>query len=189
VNRNRPARLNRVLLALLGVVAVAAGGFGLAAHFGRVSVVRAAAPVLPHQNTPPTWVFYVITAAAVVAGLLCLRWLLAQVAVRPRARTWQLEHDPSHGRTELTTGVAVAPFTEEVTAYPGVRTVRATLAGTHRDPALAVVIGATQDADLAAIRARLAADGLPRLRQSLDLGTLPTTVEFRAAPGASGRTR
>ena len=56
--------------------------------------------------------------------------------------------------------------------------------GTHRDPALALTINAAADADLTAIRGQLAAEGLPRLRQSLDLMTLPVTVEFRVA-GAS----
>jgi predicted trehalose synthase len=119
---------------------------------------------------------------AVVLGLLCLRWLATQLALGPRARTWQLEPDPKQGTTELATGVAVAPFTEEVTAYPGVRSVHATLAGSRRDPSLSVTISAALDADLTAIRARLAAEGLPRLRQALDLTALPATVEFRVPP-------
>jgi hypothetical protein len=183
--RNRPARLNRGLLGLLGVVAVAAGVVGLIIHFGRLSAVRASASVLPNQNPPRTWVYYVVAAAAIVLGLLCLRWLGAQLALQPRARTWQLEHDTSLGRTEVSSGVAIAPFTEEVTAYPGVRTVRASLTGTHRDPALAMTINATQDADLTEIRGQLAAEGLPRLRQALDLGTLPVSVEFHVAGSSS----
>ncbi|HEY1916489.1 MAG TPA: hypothetical protein VGH27_13025 [Streptosporangiaceae bacterium] len=181
---NRPARLNRGLLGVLGVVALAAGIAGLVIRAGRISAVRASASVLPNQDSPRTWVYYVIAAAAIVLGLLCLRWLLAQLAIKPRARAWQLEHDTSRGHTEVSSGVAVAPFTEEVTAYPGVRAVRATLTGTHRDPALTLTINAAADADLTGIRGQLAAEGLPRLRQSLDLGTLPVSVEFRV-PGAS----
>jgi hypothetical protein len=180
------ARLNRGLLALLGVVFLAAGVFGLAAHFGRLTVVKPTARVLPHQGQPHTWVLYTVAAAAILVGLLCLRWLAAQLAVRPRARTWQLETDPSRGRTELGTGVAVAPFTEEVTGYPGVRSVRAALTGTHRDPALSVTISAATDADLTAIRARLAAEGLPRLREALELDGLPAAVEFRVPPASAG---
>jgi hypothetical protein len=141
--------------------------------------VHASASVPPTRNQPQTWVYYVVAAAAIVVGLLCLRWLLAQVAVKPRSRVWQLEHDTSRGHTEVSTGVAVGPFTEEVTAYPGVRSVRAALTGTHRDPALIMTINATTDADLTEIRGRLASEGLPRLRQSLELGVLPVSVEFR----------
>jgi len=179
--RNRPARLNRFLLTLLGVAAVAAGGFLLAARWGHIPGLTPGASVFPHPHTPAYWVYYAVAAGAVIVGLLCLRWLVAQLALRPRARAWQLERDPSQGRTDLATGVAVAPFTEEITGYPGVRSVRATLGGTHRDPSLTVVIGATADADLSGIRSQLATQGLPRLRQALDLPALPATVEFRAA--------
>ena len=183
--RRKPGRLNRVLLALLGVVVLAAGGFGLAVHFGEMILVKPTASVLPHQGRPPTLVFYLVAGVAILIGLLCLRWLASQLAVRPRARTWQLEPDPGRGRTELGTGVAVAPFAEEVTGYPGVRAVRAALTGTHRDPALAVTISAATDADLTAIRARLATEGLPRLCEALDLAGLPATVEFRVPPASS----
>jgi hypothetical protein len=179
----KPGRLNRVLLTLLGVVFLAAGGFGLAVHFGRLTVVKSTASVLPHQERPPTWVFYLVAAVAIAVGLLCLRWLASQVAVRTKTRTWQLEPDPGRGRTELGTGVAVAPFAEEVTGYPGVRAVRAALTGTHRDPALAMTITAATDADLTEIRSRLAVEGLPRLCEALDLSGLPATVEFRVPPG------
>jgi hypothetical protein len=183
---NRPARLNRGLLALLGLLLLAAGAAILVIRQGRVATVKPGAAVLPDPNVPPTWVFYTIAAVAIVLGLLGLRWLAAQLAVRPRVRTWQLEPHVKHGRTELTTGVAVAPFTEEVTAYPGVRAVRATLSGSQRDPTLAVVINATLDADPTAIRAQLATEGLPRLRQALDLAGLPVTVEFRVPASARG---
>jgi hypothetical protein len=182
---NRPARLNRTVLALLGLVLLGAGGFVLAVHFGRLTVVSSTASVLPHPGTPRTWEYYAVAAGAIVVGLLCLRWLAAQLAVRPKTGVWQLEPDPTHGRTEVAAGLVVAPFAEEVTAYPGVRTVQATLAGTHRDPALSMVISAAQDADLTAIRAQLAAEGLPRLRQALDLAALPATVEFRVSSASA----
>lgn len=179
--RNRPARLNRFLLVLLGLLAIAAGGFLLAARWGHIPGLHGRDSVFPHPHNPAYWVYYAVAGGAVIIGLLCLRWLAAQLAVRPRARVWQLERDPSQGRTDLATGVAVAPFTEEVTGYAGVRTVRAVLSGTHRDPRLNVVIGASSDADLSGIRSQLATEGLPRLRQALDLPALPATVEFRAA--------
>lgn len=180
--RRKLGRVNRGLLALLGIVFAAAGGFGLAAHFGKLTVVKPTASVLPHQGRPSTWAFYLVAAIAILVGLLCLRWLAGQLAVRPKTRTWQIEPDPSRGRTELGTGVAVEPFAEEVTGYPGVRAARAALTGTHRDPTLTVTISAATDADLTAIRSRLAAEGLPRLRQALDLASLPAAIEFRVPP-------
>lgn len=178
-NLNRPARLNRVLLGVIGAVLLAAGAFTLATHFGLLPVVASNAPLVPELADPPTWALYATAGVAVVIGLLCLRWLLAQLVRAPKTHTWRFEQDPDLGRTELAASTAVAPFVEEVTAYPGVHAVRATLAG-HRDaPALAMVVSAEQDGDLTEIRRRIDAVGLPRLRQALDLDEVPVTIEFR----------
>ncbi|MFJ1646149.1 hypothetical protein [Streptomyces sp. NPDC088258] len=183
---NRPARLNRVLLALLGLLLLAGGGFVCATHTGRLTVLDPDAALVPGTAAPPTWAPYVTAGAALVVGLLALRWLAAQLARRPRTRTWRLERDPDLGRTELAAGVATGPLVAEVTAYEGVRAAHATLAGTRRAPVLALVISADQTADLGAVRSRLAAEGLPRLRRALDLETLPVTVEFRFATESAG---
>jgi hypothetical protein len=174
---NRPARLNRVLLALIGVTAIAAG---VLVHFLE-------GPLIP--GTVPMWSWYVVAAVAIVVGLLLLRWLLAQLAVRPPARTWQLESAPERGRTELRTSVAIAPFVKEISGYPGVRGARATLTGPRDQPFAAIEVEAEQDGDLTAIRERLDATGLPRLRRVLDLDELPVTVEFRLSAHPGPRVR
>lgn len=174
---NRPAALNRGLLGLLGLLLLAAGGFAVAAYFDVVEPPWET--VVPGSAPPPDWVLYVTAAVAVVVGLLALRWLFAQLRRRPRTRTWRLDTEPERGRTELAPSAATAPFTDELTAFPGVHDAHATLAGGPHDPALALVVGVEQDADLSGIRTRLAEEGLPRLRRALDLPRLPATVEFR----------
>ncbi|MCS7478517.1 alkaline shock response membrane anchor protein AmaP [Umezawaea endophytica] len=186
-NLNRPARLNRVLLGVLGFVLLAAGAFTVATHFD-LTVFVADAPLAPELIEPPTWAFVVTACVAIVLGLLCLRWILAQLARAPKARTWRFEQDPALGRTELATSTAVAPFVDEVTAYPGVHAVRATLAGRREAPALAMVVSAEQDGDLADIRRRIDTVGLPRLRQALDLDVVPVTIEFRFSSRTRART-
>ncbi|MFF7712726.1 hypothetical protein [Streptomyces sp. NPDC007988] len=176
---NRPARLNRALLAVFGVLLLAAGLFAVAAHFSRLTFLDGGAPLIDDAAAPSTWVLWATAAAAVVLGLLALRWLAAQVARRPKTHTWHLERNPAQGSTRLAANAATAPFLSEVTTYAGVRDARATLAGSREDPTLAMVITTDQDGDLAAINHRLTTDGLPRLRQALDLSTLPLTVEYR----------
>ncbi|MEU0535774.1 alkaline shock response membrane anchor protein AmaP [Amycolatopsis tolypomycina] len=176
---NRPARLNRALLALVGLVLLAAGGFAVATHFGAVRVLAPDSPLVPGTATPPTWTLYVTAAVAVVLGLLLLRWLLAQLARKPKSHTWRFESDPHTGRTELAASTAIQPFTAEVATYPGVHAAHATLAGTRENPAVALVLSAEQDGDVAAIRDRIETEALPRLRTALDLDALPSTVEFR----------
>lgn len=185
---NRPARLNRALLALVGIVLLAAGTFTVLAHFGLLTVVEPDSALVPAMGTPPTWAWYVTTAVSVILGFLLLRWLLAQLARKPKTRTWRFESDPETGRTELAASTAIAPFIGEVTSYPGVAAAHATLAGTRDRPAVAVVLSVEQDGDLTAIRYRLDTEGLPRLCQALDLDALPVTVEFRFSTKTGTRT-
>jgi hypothetical protein len=186
-NLNRPARLNRVLVGVLGVVLLAAGAFTVVTHFGLLTVLTADTPLVPELIDPPTWTFYLTAGVAIVLGLLCLRWILAQLVRTPKTHTWRFEQDPARGRTELAASTAIAPFVNEVTAYPGVHAVRATLAGRRDSPALAMVVNAQQDGDLTDIRRRINTVGLPRLRQALDLEAVPVTIEFRFSTTTSTR--
>ncbi|MEA5363000.1 alkaline shock response membrane anchor protein AmaP [Amycolatopsis sp., V23-08] len=186
---NRPARLNRTLLALFGLVLLAAGGFAVATHFGKLTLLSPDSALTPGTSAPPAWVWYVVAAAAIVVGLLLLRWLAAQLARKPKTHTWRFETDPDRGRTELAAATAAAPFLAEVETYPGVHAAHATLAGTHDDPALALVLSVEQDGDPSALRDRLETEGLPRLRQALDLDVLPVTIEFRFTTKTGARTR
>jgi hypothetical protein len=178
-NPNRPARLNRVLLALIGLVLLAAGGFALVVHFGLWRILDSGSPLVPGTRQLPTSVLYLVAAGAIIVGLLCLRWLAAQLLVKPRTHVLRFEHDVDHGRTELAAPAAVAPFLDELQTYPGVRSARGTLLGTRASARLTLVITVDQDGDLAEIRRCLDTNGLPRLRHALDLEQLPVTAEFR----------
>jgi hypothetical protein len=187
-NLTRPARLNRALLALVGIALLTAGGFTLATHLGGLRVLDPAAPLVPGTATPPTWALYTTATATVIGGLACLRWLAAQLDRGPRTHLWHLERDPIHGYTNLAPSTATAPFTDEITTYPGVHTAHATLAGHQDAPTLVLIITAEQNADLTKIRHRLNTHGLPRLRQALDLASLPVTLEFRFTTKTGTRT-
>ncbi|MFJ8965840.1 alkaline shock response membrane anchor protein AmaP [Lentzea sp. NPDC102401] len=178
-NSRRPACLNRTMLAAIGVVLLAAGVFALATHFRVLHLVDPGAPVVPGIDPPPTWALYATAGTAVLVGLLALRWLLAQVVRGPRAPTWREDTDLGH--TELSASTAVAPLAEELRGYPGVHDARATLTGPRNAPELALIIVIEQDADPADVRHQLQDEGLPRLRQALELDTVPTDIEFRFA--------
>jgi hypothetical protein len=184
---NRPARLNRGLLTVFGLVLLAAGGFAVATYFGLLTVVPGDSALIPATGNPPTWAFYVAAAVAIVLGLFVLRWLAAQLARKPKTHTWHFEEDPDRGRTALAASVAAEPFADEIKTYQGVHSAHATLAGTRDAPAVALVISVEQDGDLTAIRHRLDTEGLARLRQALDLETLPVTVEFRFSTKTGAR--
>jgi hypothetical protein len=184
---NRPARLNRFLLAVIGVVLVIGGGLVLAASLGMLSVDPATA-LVPGTDLPPTWALYVVAAGAVVLALLCLRWLAAQLATKPKSHTWRIADDAEAGHTELAARIATTPFAAEIAEYPGIHAAYADLTGTRHTPALVVVVTTEHGADLTDIRHRLTTHGLPRLRNALDLTSLPVTVEFRFTTRAGART-
>lgn len=179
--RDRPSRLNRAVLAVTGLLLLAACAFGLATRFALLDVLAPDAPLVPGDAPPPTWVWWVTSAGGVVLGLLAFRWLVAQADRAPKTRTWRFDTngDTGAGRTELATGTAIAPLLAETETYPGVRAARGALAGTRDEPSLALVISTDRDGEPGAIRHALVTRGLPRLRQALDLDELPTTVEFR----------
>ncbi|HEY2695342.1 MAG TPA: alkaline shock response membrane anchor protein AmaP [Pseudonocardiaceae bacterium] len=187
MSRNRPARLNRTLLAVLGVVLLAAGGFAVVVHFGWWRVLDPDSRLIPGTALPGTVALYVTAAVAIILGLLCLRWLAAQLLVKSKTRMLRFEHDIDTGRTELAANVAIAPFLAEVAAYPGVHAARGTLHGARADARLHLVITADQDGDLGEIRRALHDNGLPRLRHALDLELLPVGVEFRVATPSGQR--
>ncbi|NKQ52137.1 alkaline shock response membrane anchor protein AmaP [Amycolatopsis sp. K13G38] len=186
---NRPARLNRTLLALFGLVLLAAGAFAITTSYGWLRVLDRNRPLVPGTHLPPTWVWYVVTAIAVLVGLLFLRWLGAQALRRPRTVTWRWRGTAATGSTRLEANVATEPFTGEVEGYSGVREASATLSGPQDDPTLLVTVTAGPDADLSVIRERITEQGVPRLCQALDLEALPTVVEFRFATETAPRVR
>ncbi|RDI69010.1 hypothetical protein [Nocardia pseudobrasiliensis] len=184
---NRPARLNRSLLGLLGVVVAAAGGFAIAAHLGRVSRVDSGAPLVPGTEDPPRWVFYLAVAGAVIVGLGCLRWIAAQLVRLPRPVRWQLGVPDPSGETVLDSDIAAAPLAAEVESYGEVDAVTARLAGLADSPQLHLVVTAAADADLTELRRRILGHAVPRLRQALEVEVIPVTMELRLAD--RGRTR
>lgn len=184
---NRPARLNRFLLAIIGVTLVTGGGLAMATSVGRLPV-DPSAPLVPGIALPPTWTLYAIAGGAILLALLCLRWLAAQLARKPKTHTWRIADDPEHGHTELAARIATTPFTADITAYPGVHTAHADLTGTRHTPVLAVIVTTEDDADLTDLRHRLNTHGLPRLRNALDLPSLPVNLEFRFTTKTGART-
>jgi hypothetical protein len=180
-NLNRPARLNRGLLILIGLVLIAAGAFTLGTGLGVLHLQRPASALIPTTAPPQPWVPYAVTALAILLGLLCLRWLTAQTMQRPKTGTWRWARDPDHGVTHLAADTATVPLLTDLHAYPGVTAATAWLSGNRHTPRLHLAITTEPDADLAALRHQIAEHALVRLRHALELSDLPTTIQFHLA--------
>jgi hypothetical protein len=184
---NRPARLNRTLLALTALVLLGAAAFALLTGFGVLTLLPSARPLTPAGVSLPAWVAYVTVVVAVVVGLLALRWLAAQAQRRPRTGTWRLEADPARGTTTLDARDAVDPLVSEIETYPGVHRASAWLSGTPLQPTLYLSVGTEDAADVTALRGRIDTEAVPHLCQALDLEHLPTELLIRLDDARSAR--
>ena len=192
MNPNRPARLNRALLAVLGLLTLTAGAFVLLAGSGilrAVLPIQPAGPILATVAAPPPWVPWVGAAVAVVVGLLALRWLIAQTIRRPRTETWQLAPHTSAGTTHIDSDTAVAPLAEEITDYPGVQSATARLTGPRRQPRLYLRVSTDERADISDLRHRIDTEAIPRLVQALDVPELRADLLLRLDASRGARTR
>ncbi|NEW40946.1 alkaline shock response membrane anchor protein AmaP [Nocardia cyriacigeorgica] len=178
---NRPAGVNRTLIGLTGIISVAAGAYALAAHFGQLGWVDRDSTLVPGSAAPPTGVFVAVIAGAVILGLLCLRWLFAQIFRMPKARSWRLEADESTGKTVMASSTAAAPVAADIAAFDDVRSASAWLTGTRWAPQLHLTVTAEPHTDVGLLRGRILDEAVPRLRQALEVETIPVTLELSFA--------
>ncbi|GAA1829075.1 hypothetical protein GCM10009772_03580 [Pseudonocardia alni subsp. carboxydivorans] len=184
-----PARLNRTLLFLIGLVLLAAGVFGLLFGTGVLRQVLPgidpSVPLLPAGLTLPEWAPWVTLAVAVVVGLLALRWLLAQARRRPRTSGWTLPSAQVAGRDAGTTRIhsdhAADALAADIESYDGVQRAAAALVGDRRRPEIHLDVTADDGADLAALRTRITDHALPRLRSALDIESGRADLVLRLA--------
>ncbi|HEY3879093.1 MAG TPA: hypothetical protein VGM12_10890 [Trebonia sp.] len=185
---NRPARLNRVVLLVTGLILLAAGAFELGTRYGLLHLVPRHQALTFLDGPFPRWAAYVTLAAAIVAGLAALRWLAAQASRRPRTGSWRLSAEPGRGATVLHADSAAQPLAADIETYDGVRAAAAWLTGPRHHPALYLHVRTEYDADLTALRQQIAGHALPRLRRALELDELPSATLITPTQAAT-RTR
>lgn len=190
---NRPARLNRALLALTGLVLVALSAFPLLLAFGPLErvfpVFSAQAPLIWPGTPMPFWLPYLTIVVTLPVGFGCVRWLLAQTRQSPPPRTWRMTTGAGRGVTELDTTHAASAIAEDVQAYRGVAKATATLTGPRAQPRLRLTVDTETATAINPLRQRITDHALPRLRQALELDQLPTELLLRLDTAQAGRAR
>lgn len=194
---SRTARGNRLGLGIAGVAALGVGGYALARSLGAFGAGQAAEPLYTdtvaawiHQHS---WIWIAVAAVAVVIALLGVRWLLAQLRAERLNRVF-IDQSRDADRPDIPAGASILPASALTTAvgreiedYPGVRSVRAHLAGAPDQPALHLKVVLDADADVARVRNRIVTGALVNARIALDDARLPAQLRLAVAKPVGGR--
>jgi hypothetical protein len=195
--RQTASRLNRTWLTILGVLLLLAGAAGVLLGSGHAAPLARSAGL---GWTPPasdrhlvggatagalaqTWVVLLVTAVAVVVGLLGLLWLLAQIPRTNAAKPFRLHDDARTGLTRVDADVLTRAVEAQVRSLPGVSGASAVLRGSADRPDLTLRVTAEERTDVAGLLQRLHHQVAVDLGDALDtrLHRLGVQVEISTA--------
>lgn len=181
-------RLNRVMLALLGLLLLAGGVVALVRSFGGFGDVYARDSMITraegrYVDRNGAWLWTVVAVAAGVIALLALRWLLAQLR-SDRVSSLELESDDRLGTTTLQSSAVTSAVCEEIESYRGVSSAKARLLHSAEQPDLVLEVSLDERADIAATRSRIESEAITHARQALDKPGLSAQLTLK--PAAAG---
>ncbi|CAN5541446.1 hypothetical protein BH18ACT8_BH18ACT8_10040 [soil metagenome] len=172
---------NRIVLAVLGLLLLAAGGLGLALSVGTFGAWRATYPVLPEEvRTFPDerpWFWWAVAGALLLIAVLALLWLLTQLKTD---RTTRLDRttDARDGYTTLHAGALTKAVEDDAIGIPGVTNASAHVHD-HRWQELSLRVDLADSADIGAVRARLENAVVAHLREGVSDSSFPVSIELR----------
>ncbi|MCG8918172.1 alkaline shock response membrane anchor protein AmaP [Actinokineospora sp. PR83] len=188
----RSYRAERVVTALIGLLALLAGATALVVGQGWLGSFRAVRPVLDPiaLDTLGNWQTHA-RVGAVVAGvlLLVLGLLLAARTLRPE-RHPDLALDRSVGSGLVVTASAIAEaIAVDAEQVDGVSRARATVVGDPEEPALRLSVWLHEGTRLKDVWRELDGSVLTRARDSLGVDSLPTAVRVELGTAERQRVR
>jgi hypothetical protein len=187
----RADRLNRVLLALLGLLLLAAGAAVLLAGSGLlgddVSRRRLVHPqVSDFVARHDQWLWPVVAVLALLLSLLALRWLLLQLQT-DRIDAVDLTQFRRSGETHVDAAAVTSALVEAVEQCPGVDSGTARLVRVRGRAQLLLHVRLADRADLAATREQLAHGPIRELAQALGEDSPEVVVELEPSTKGSAR--
>jgi hypothetical protein len=168
---NGPDRLNRILLAFLGLVVTAAAGYGLARGYGAFGATRAHDPFLLDDvrsfvGRNHDWFWPCAFVVALGLSFLGLRLLRAQFASphhEPR-----FHDDDGEDRVVIARAVLADAVADDLEREPMITRATVALAGTEHAPALDLALTVPADVDLAELRSRVVVEAMDRAASALE---------------------
>ena len=177
----RTARGNRVGLALVGVVLLAAGAWVTARAVGVSGLGPRHEALLSAPETRTLhadgWIAPVAAVVAALVALACLRWLLVQFR-SDSVRSIALEPDDRRGATVLDGGAVAAAVQHEIAGYPDVVAAHAALAGRSRSPELHLGVTVNDGRAVSELRRRIRTEAVAHAREALGRPAIGVLLEI-----------
>lgn len=176
-------RTNRAMLIVLALLLIAVGlGAGAASigvyGKGTENSTLMDNPTGRYFGAHAIWLWPVIAVAALIIGLLALRWLIALLFSTDRSGDLVIRSSTGAGRTTLDNRALTDAVVEEIVGYRGVDSARGRLIGEADDPELVVTAVLEETADFTALRQRIETEALTHAREALGNQSLPIQLDL-----------
>jgi hypothetical protein len=172
--RQTAGTLNRIWLAVLGTLFLAAGTALLLQANGTLPALFNTVPAWKSVVTgdlselfAQQWVAAVILIIGVIIGVLGLLWIIAQIPGK-RAGAYRLHDDGSKEFTVCDPSVLAAAVENRIKTLPGVVSSAALLRGTARAPDLTLKVTVNDRADVRDLIHHIQTSTLPELSYALE---------------------
>lgn len=166
--------LNRIWLAILGIIALLAGAAFLLAAGGQLTVLTGVPLAGPVITTDAQALFAapltaaVVLAAGLILAILGLVWIIAQIPRKNPAPPYRLHEDSATGFTTCDPAVVAGAVEQQIDDLPGVISSSAVLRGTSRAPELTAKVTIDNRADVQDIITGIQTTVLPDLSTALE---------------------
>ena len=182
-------RTNRFVLALFGLLVLAAGAAALTASLGGFGTAFSRRALFANQVSSyigrhGTWVWAAAAFACLLIALAALRWLLVLLVSTDRAGDITIPGSKDHGTTILQPHALTGALAGEIETYHGVDAAKGRIIGDPSSPQIVIAVTAKPTADLPALHHRLQAEALAHARHALGQADLPIQLELDVSRSA-----
>jgi hypothetical protein len=185
-------RTNRVMLIVFALLLIAVGLDAGAASIGGYGTATKHSTLMDNPTgryfgAQGVWLWPVIAVAALIIGVLALRWLIALLFSTDRSGDLLIQPGTGAGRTTLANRALTDAVTGEIEGYRGVDSARARLIGDRGGRELVVRATLEETEDLTALRQRIETEAMRPARESLGNISLPAQLALTITSRRSAR--
>lgn len=173
--RQTAGTLNRIWLAVLGILVLAVGTALLLQSNGTLHALLNTARFWEsvvtgdlHAFFAQPWVAATLLIVGVIIAVLGLLWITAQIPRKNTAGAYRLHDDGSQGFTLCDPSVLAAAVENRINTLPGVISSAVLLRGTARAPDLSLRVTVNDRADVQDLIHRIQTSTLPELSYALE---------------------